>query len=45
MKWKKESVGREYIEYIEKENVLHFDINTSKITLKVHYTLVEDITR
>ena len=32
-------------EYIEKENVLQFIQNTSKITLKVHYTLVEDITR
>lgn len=32
-------------EYIEKENVLQFTQNTSKITLKVHYTLVEDITR
>ena len=32
-------------EYIEKENVLQFIQNTSKITLRVHYTLVEDITR
>jgi hypothetical protein len=32
-------------EYIEKENVLQFNVNASKITLKVHYTLVEDITR
>ena len=32
-------------EYIEKENVLQFIQNTSKINLKLHYTLVEDITR
>ncbi|MBQ9730870.1 MAG: sporulation protein YqfD [Bacilli bacterium] len=32
-------------EYIEKENVLQFEENASTITLKVHYTLVEDITR
>lgn len=32
-------------EYIEKENVLQFIENASTITLKVHYTLVEDITR
>lgn len=32
-------------EYIEKENVLQFKVNTSKIILKVHYTLVEDITK
>lgn len=32
-------------EYIEKENILQFDIIASKIILKVHYTLVEDITR
>jgi len=32
-------------EYIEKENVLQFSENASTITLKIHFTLVEDITR
>jgi hypothetical protein len=32
-------------EYIDKENVLHFEENASTITLKIHYTLVEDIAR
>ena len=29
--------------YIDKENVLQMTRNRSKITLKVHYTLIEDI--
>lgn len=32
-------------EYIDKENVLQFETIASTIVLKVHYTLIEDITR